>query len=103
MATSNDSQTKVSINLDDLERKNVKEPFVAVIGGREVKFSDPEDMDWEDLAALESPGDFVDMCTSDEDREHIYDQKLPAFKFKRLFEAYQQHYDLLAARGKRRG
>lgn len=98
-----ESQKKIALNLDEIERKNVKDPFVVVIGGKEITFLDPEDMDWEDLAALDSPGDFVDMCTTDEDREHIYDQKLPAFKFKKLWESYQQHYDLLAARGKRRG
>lgn len=97
------STPKVVLDLDSLERKNVKDPFVVNVGGRLVKFSDPEDMEWEDLAALESPGDFVDLCLSDEDREHVYAQNLPAFKFKKLWEAYQQHYDLLAARGKRRG
>ncbi len=97
------ASNKIAVNLDELERKNPKDPFVAVIGGREITFTDPEEMDWEDLAALDSPGDFVDMCTTDDDREHIYNQKLPAFKFKKLWEAYQQHYDLLAARGKRRG
>lgn len=99
-----DSTRKIAIDLDSIERTNTKDPFVAVIGEREIEFYDPEDMEWEDLAALDSPGDFVDLCTmSAEDREHIYAQKLSSHKFKKLWEAYQAHYDLLAARGKRRG
>lgn len=96
-------EPKIILNLDELERANVKDPFVVVIGDKPIKFTDPEDLGWEDLAALESPGDFVDMCLSDADRDHVYAQNLPAFKFKRLWEAYQKHYDLLESRGKRRG
>lgn len=98
-----DKPSKIILNLDEIERTNVKDPFVVVVGEKEVTFTDPEDLDWEDLAALDSPGDFIDMCTSDADREHIYGLKLPSYKFKRLWEAYQKHYDLLESRGKRRG
>lgn len=96
-------KTKIALNLDELERKNTKEPFTVVIGGKEVTALDPELMDWEDLAALESPGDFVDLCFEVEDREHIYEQKLASYKFRRLFEAWQQHYDVRPGRGNRRG
>lgn len=98
-----ESTPKIVLNLDEFERKNTKDPFTVVVGGKPITFTDPEEMDWEDLAELDSPGDFIDLCLNDEDREHVYAQNLPAFKFKKLWEAYQQHYDLLAARGKRRG
>lgn len=97
------ARTKISVNLDEIEQKDVKEPFVAVIGGKEITFTDPELLDWEDLASLESPGDFVDMCLDTEDRTYVYDQKLPAYKFRALWEAYQNHYGLLQSRGNRRG
>ena len=96
-------KTKIALNLDEIEQKNAKDPFVFVLGGKEITALDPETMDWEDLAELESPGDFVDLCFSPEDSEFIIDQHLPTFKFKRLFEAWQNHYGVRPGRGNRRG
>jgi hypothetical protein len=102
MAPAKQRDTEIALDLDALEHKNAKAPYKVNVGGKVVEAFDPETMNWEDLAALDSPGDFVDLCFSEEDREHIYDQGLPAFKFKKLWEGYQHHYDLAASRGKRR-
>ena len=45
---------RVNINLDEVENEEAKEPFVAVLAGREIVFSDPER-----LERLEHPDDRV--------------------------------------------
>jgi len=88
------------LNLDDLERpkKDIKAPFTVGIADRTVTFVDPAELDWDTLAGLDSPGDFIDYCLSPEDRDHVLEAtregKIPGWKFKVLWETYQQHYGI---------
>ena len=43
---------------------------------------------------LDSPEDFIEECTTDEDRKHILEQSIQGWKFRALWEAYQAHYGL---------
>ena len=89
-------QPGVVLNLDTEERdpKDVKPPFVVLVGGREIEFSDPTELDWRDLASLDAPGDLIHVALSKEDRRHLSSVKLPGWKFNRLMESYYTHYDL---------
>jgi hypothetical protein len=85
---------KVALNLDTLEREDRYDEFASVIGGRRIVFTDAAELDWQVLAELDSPEDFIENCTTDEDREHILKQSIPGWKFRALWEAYQAHYGL---------
>ena len=84
----------VSVNLDIIEREDPREEFSAVIGGKRIVFTDAADLEWDVLETMDSPTDFITECTTQEDREHIYAAKLPAWKFKALWQAYQDHFGL---------
>ena len=86
----------VILDLDAEERapQDVKPPFIVTIGGKNVTFADPTEIDWRDLAAVEVPGDLLRVAMSKEDRKHLQDTALPGWKFNRLMEAYYSHYDL---------
>lgn len=88
--------TQIAINLDTVERpeEELKPPFVAAIGGKELTFLDAAELEWDDLAQMDSPEDFVRLTLSDEDQETLYAAKLPGWKFGQLWEAYQRHYGL---------
>lgn len=86
----------VILDLDVEERpaKDVKPPFVAKIGGRNITFTDPAELDWRDLAGVEIPGDLLHVALEGDDLKHLRELTLPAWKFNRLLEAYYTHYDL---------
>jgi hypothetical protein len=85
---------QVALNLDTLEREDIHEEFAVVIDGKRIVFTDAADIAWDVLETMDSPSEFVDECTSEEDRAHIYAAKLPAWKFKALWEGYQAHFGL---------
>lgn len=86
----------VVLDLDSYERpeEEVKPPFVVTVGGKEVTFADPSDIDWRELAAFEIPGDLLRSALSREDHRHLTGLALPGFKFNKLMAAYYDHYDL---------
>lgn len=100
MATTRSTARKaalgIALNLDTATRpeEEVKEPFVAVVGGKRLTFTDAADIDWEVLASLDNPHDFVQHCLSEDDAEHFYAQKLPGWKFRELWDAYRVYYGL---------
>lgn len=96
---------QVAINLDAVERPedDVKPPFVAVLGGKELTFKDVNELEWDDVAALDSPYDFVDLCLDEADREYLYAAKVEAWKFGELWKAYQRHYGLKQSGPRGRG
>lgn len=95
----------ITFNLDEAEKETTREPFVTLVGGRPITMTDPEDFDWEDLMAIESPYDFLTYACTPEDKRYILGQKMPGWKFGKLIEAYQQHYgfDEKLAEARRRG
>jgi len=92
----------VAVNLDTAEREDKHEEFAAVIDGKRIVFTDAADLEWDVLETMDSPSEFIAACTTDEDRKHIYAARLEAWKFKVLWEAYQQHFGL-ASPGNARG
>lgn len=86
----------VIVDLDTVERdpKDVKDPFVAKVEGRNVTFADPNEIDWRDLASVQIPQDLLRVSLSTEDLEHIQDVKMPSWKFNKLMKAYYDYYDL---------
>jgi hypothetical protein len=86
----------VILDLDAESRpeKDVKPPFVVKIGGKNVAFADPTEIDWKALAAVEIPADLLRVAMSREDRKHISETNLPGWKFNLLMQSYYDHYDL---------
>lgn len=85
----------VVLDLDTLERpeKDVKPPFIVKVGGKKVTFTDPGEIDWQDLAAIDAPVDLFSVALSREDREHFRETRIPGWKFNELMESYYTHYD----------
>lgn len=84
----------ISLNLDTLEREDKHEEFAVVIGGRRIVFTDAAELAWDVLEGLDTPSEFIQACTSDDDRKHIYESNVPGWKFRALWEGYQAHFGL---------
>ena len=91
----------VHFSLDTYEREKVYEPFAADLGGRRIVMTDPQELEWLDLATLESPAEFIDLCMGDEDREYLLSLKLKSWQLNGLMDAYMSHYGI-GDRGKGR-
>lgn len=84
----------LDLDAETRDPKDVKPPFVAKIGDRNVTLQDPTEVDWRDLAAVEIPADLLRVAMSKADRNYLQGLALPAWKFNKLMEAYYTHYDL---------
>lgn len=84
----------VVLDLDSVEREEKFDPFTVRIAGRTITMTDPAEIDWQDLLALETPVDFLRFCMSADDRDFLAEQRIPGWKLGRLMEAYQRHYKL---------
>lgn len=95
---------RVSLNLNELEKEDPREPFVVLMGDpeQEVTFIDSRDLDWEVLETMAGPSDFMYNCLTGEDFEFVRSQHLPGWKINRLWEDYQAHFGL-GSRGNGRG
>ena len=92
---SNLPQPGVILDLDALQRPEaeVKPPFVVNAGGRQITFTDPSEIDWQDLASLEVPADLFSVAMDREDRRYFRELPMPGWKFNKLMESYYTHYD----------
>lgn len=87
----------VVFDLDTVERPKdeiVEVPFTANVNGRPITMTDPGELDWQDLMAIDSPPGFLRHCLNEEDRKYLRDQKIPGWKFNLLMDAYADHYNL---------
>lgn len=86
----------VILDLDAEERpeEEIKPPFVVNVGGRKISFEDPANIEWRALASVNIPGDLIRISLSKEDREHLRELALPAWKFNKLMKGYYDHYGL---------
>lgn len=86
----------VVFDLDAEERpaEEVKPDFTVRINGRVLTMTDPEEIDWQDLLDIENPVDFLHYCTSQEDREFLYAQRMGGWKLGRLMDRYMKHFEL---------
>lgn len=84
----------LDLDIEERDEKDIKPPFVVVVGGRTITFADPAEIDWQLLAEVEGPHDLLRISLESEDRIFLNKQALKAWKFNRLMEAYYNHYDL---------
>lgn len=84
----------ISLDLDVATRDDEKPPFRVVVSERTIEMKDPAELDWRDLILLDSPTEFIRLALSKDDREFLYAQDLPGWKFNKLMEAYYGHFDL---------
>lgn len=84
----------LDLDLAQRDETEVKPPFIVKVGDRQVTFKDPEEISWEEFAAVQMPQDLIHVSLEREDRDHIFKQNLPTWKFNKLMEAYYVHYDL---------
>jgi len=87
---------EISLDLDAVERpeKDVVPPFAVKVGGKRIEMTDPDEIDWKDLAELDDPIGFLRYALNDEDRAHLREVDLPGWKFRRLMDGYMAHYKL---------
>lgn len=89
---------EVHFNLDTLERENEREPYAFVLGGRRWTTLDPQEMDWQDLAALDVR-DFGDnfrvLLGAEAYAEFRQVKHVPQWKIERLNDAVMKHYGLI--------
>lgn len=97
---------RVNLDLDALDREHVrtlpakKDPFVVNLGGKELTFADPVELDASLLMVLfESPIRFFKGTLGEDDYRHMLDQfntpgALPGYKMRALMEQYQDYYGL---------
>lgn len=86
----------VDLDLDAVEKPEEAQipPFTVRIGGRKITMTDPADLDWQDLADITDPTEFIRYCVSQEDRRHILNQDIEGWRFGKLMEGYMLHYHL---------
>lgn len=85
----------VILNLDTLQRpeKDVKPPFIVVLAGRRITFTDPAEIDWQDLAGIDVPADLFSVALTRDDRNFFREQRMAGWKFNELMQSYYTHYD----------
>jgi hypothetical protein len=84
----------VDFDLDSVERdaQDVYPLFHSNIGGKRIPFINPDEVDWQDLAFLDSPVELLQFLVTPEDLRHIREQKIPGWKLGKLMEAVTTHY-----------
>ena len=88
--------SKVSLDLDALEREGVPEQFSIRLGGRVYAFTDALDLDWQDLmVALQNPRRFFALTLSEGDRKAFLATKLSSWKLRRLMDDYRVHHGMV--------
>jgi hypothetical protein len=95
--SSNNSKptTKVSLDLDALDREGAPEQFSIRLGGRVYSFEDAMNVDWQSLIlALQDPHRFFRLTLSDEDAKAFLAEKLPVWKMRRLMDDYREHHGM---------
>lgn len=93
---------KVHLNLDTLEREEHYETFRPVVNGRAISMTDPAELDWQVLADIEDPTEFLRHAIGEEDKDFLRSAKIPGWKFGKLIDGYVKHYGLDKQVGKGR-
>lgn len=86
----------VVLDLDSLERpkEERKAPFVVKLGGKQVTFADPLDIDWRDLASVNIPADLLRVALSSDDLDHVRNTSLDSYSFNKLMKSYYDYFGL---------
>lgn len=107
MASSTPSKSKIHLNLDTLEREQVRglpapkaDPWTITFEGQELHFTDPAEIDAAILMRMEeTPARFFRAALDDEGFNHVMKQfetkgKLPGWKLNAILQGYQDYYGL---------
>lgn len=88
------SSQAIALNLDTAERdsKEIREPFAFVVGGRQLVLSDPADLDWQVVNAIDDEVEYLKSAMKPDDLEHFLAQPIPLWKIEQLGRKYQEHY-----------
>lgn len=90
---------EIDVDLDSLERDKSYPVFVFALEGRQIEFTDPAELDWQDLLKLDEESEFIELAMSKDDSEFFLKQKVPAWKLRKLMSLYQEHYELETGKG----
>lgn len=90
---------EIDVDLDSLERDKTYPVFVFALAGREIEFNDPANLDWQDLLKLEEESEFIELAMTADDSKFFLEQKVPAWKLRKLMKMYQEHYELETGKG----
>ena len=86
------SNRSIAINLDTVERDNVRPPFVFVLNGHEFQLEDAANFDWQFVNGIEDEVELLKEAMTPEDLEIFLAAKLPLWKMEKLGSAYQEHF-----------
>lgn len=83
----------VNLDLDVLELELAPD-FRVAVGGRTLAFHDPAGLNWQEVLFLDNPLELFRLCLSNEDKNFLLDQNIPAQKISKLFEGFSKHFKL---------
>lgn len=93
--TRNNTTTKVTLDLDALDRENAPEPFSIRHGDRVYTFTDAMEIDWQKLMlALQNPHQFFRLTLSEADAKAFFAAPLPTYKMRALMNRYREHHGM---------
>jgi hypothetical protein len=88
--------SKVSLDLDTLEREGAPEPYSIRHGGRVYTFADAMDIDWQKLMlSLQNPHQFFRLTLPEQDAKIFLADEMPTWKLRRLMDAYRTHHGMM--------
>jgi hypothetical protein len=88
--------SKVSLDLDALEREGAPEPFSIHLAGRVYPFIDAMELDWQDLmSAMQDPARFFALTLSGDDHKAFLNTKLSSWKLRKLMDSYREHHGMV--------
>jgi hypothetical protein len=88
------STDKIHLNLDEAERPDDQkfDLFAFNLKDRRIEVSDPAEIDYQDLLECETPIEFFRFTMSQDDRDFLAAQRMPAWRLGLLLEKYLTHY-----------
>lgn len=101
--TTPQSEHRVVFDLGTAQRPKDQgnaEPFVAHLPAqgdyaeRDVIFTDPATLSWQQLLEIDHPVQFIRYCVSDEDRDYLRDYPMEGWQFNELIKSFHRHYKL---------
>lgn len=96
------STDQIDLNLDEVTREESYKPFVFSWKGRTISLSDPAELDWGQLAEVESPVGFLRYTASQEDRDFLASKegRMEGWRLGKLIERYYKHFGIDPQRNK---
>lgn len=83
----------VSLDLDTLDREDVKDPFTFRHKGHTYTINDPDELDWQkQMRALGDPVYFLRNAMSPEDVEKFFATETPGWKMEAILKAFRKHF-----------